>query len=66
MLAAATTLRDGARWSRVTALDDLLQVGNISGANYPLRGNYANFNLNHQINIQGGAQGEWEGGFAKM
>ena len=26
MLAAATTLRDGARWSRVTALDDLLQV----------------------------------------
>ena len=26
MLAAATTRRDGARWSRVTALDDLLQV----------------------------------------
>jgi len=26
VLAAATTLRDGARWSRVTALDDLLQV----------------------------------------
>ena len=27
-------------------------VGNISGANQPLRANYENFNLGHQINIQ--------------
>ena len=31
-----------------------LQEGNISGANQPLRTNYRNFNLDHQINIQGG------------
>jgi hypothetical protein len=36
--------------------------GNILGANQPLRANYENFNLDHQINIQG----RWEGGFAKV
>ena len=30
-----------------------VEIGNISGANQPLRANYANFNLGHQINIQG-------------
>ena len=34
-----------------------LKEGNVSGANQPLRANYGNFNLVHQINIQGeGAQ----------
>ena len=33
-------------------------IGNISGANQPIRGNYANFDLGHRINIQGeGAEG---------
>ena len=27
-------------------------VGNVSGANQPLRANYENFNLDRQINIQ--------------
>ena len=39
--------------------------GNISGANQSLCANPTNFNLNHQINIQGKAQREWKGGFAK-
>ena len=34
-------------------LVDAIYVGNISGANQPLRANYGNFNLDHQINIQG-------------
>jgi len=54
--------------------DRLLQVlesshvnkGNILGANQPLRANRANFNLGHQINIQGDEQGKWEGEFAKV
>jgi len=29
----------------------LFSDGNISGANQPLRANYKNFNLGHQINI---------------
>ena len=32
---------------------DVLLEQNISGANQPLRANYENFNLDHQINIQG-------------
>jgi len=43
-----------------------ISKGNISGANQPLRANRANFNLGHQINIQGDEQGKWEGGFAKV
>ena len=39
--------------------------GNVLGANQSLRANYENFNLGHQINIQGGAQGEWEGDLQK-
>ena len=34
--------------------------GNISGANQPLRANYGNFNLSHQINIQGEGRREVE------
>ena len=32
----------------------------------PLYANYGNSNLDHRIKIQGGAQGEWEEGFAKV
>ena len=32
---------------------DALKNRNISGANQPFRANYENFNLGHQINIQG-------------
>jgi len=39
---------------------------NISGANQSLRANHANFNQNHQINIQGEGHREWEGRFAKV
>jgi len=28
--------------------------------------NYGNSNLDHRIKIQGGAQGEWEEGFAEV
>ena len=28
-------------------------IGNVSGANQPLRASYENFNLSHWINIQG-------------
>jgi len=32
-------------------------IGNISGSNQPFRANRANFNLGHQINIQGEGAG---------
>ena len=35
-----------------------LFIGNISGANQPLRANRANFNMGHWIHIQEDAQGE--------
>ena len=40
--------------------------GNISGVNKHLRANYENFNLGHQINIQGEGHREVGGGFAKV
>ena len=39
--------------------------GNISGANQPLRANYENFNLGHQINIQGEGRREVGGRICK-
>jgi len=39
---------------------------NILGANKPLHGNRANFNLGHWINILWGAQRGWEEGFVKL
>ena len=39
--------------------------GNISGANQPLRANYGNFNLSHQINIQGEGRREVGRGICK-
>jgi len=39
---------------------------NISGSNQSLYANRVNFNLSHRINSEGGVQGEWEGGFAKV
>jgi len=36
--------------------------GNILGANQHLRANYENFNLGHQINIQGEGRRGWEAG----
>jgi hypothetical protein len=41
-------------------------IGNVSGANQPLRATVQTFNLNHMMLIQGGVRGEWEGGFEKM
>jgi len=43
-----------------------LMLGNVSSANQLLRATMQTSNLGHMINIQGGAQGEWEGGFAKV
>jgi len=40
-------------------------IGNISGANQPLRANYENSNLCHRINIQGRGAGEVEGRICK-
>ena len=37
-------------------------IGNIPGANQPLRANYGNFNLSHQINIHGERRKEVGGG----
>ena len=42
-----------------------IYVGNVSGANQPLHANYENFNLSHQINIQG-EERRWEEEFAKV
>ena len=39
--------------------------GNISCANQPLCANYRNFNLGHQINIQGEDAERWEGDLQK-
>jgi len=39
--------------------------GNISGANQSLRANNKNFNLGHQINIQGEGRREVGGGICK-
>ena len=39
--------------------------GNISGANQLLRVNYGNFNLDHQINIQGEGRREVGGAICK-
>ena len=44
------------------ALEYLIDEMKHTCANQSLR---ANFNLSHQINIQGEAQREWKGGFAK-
>ena len=41
-------------------------IGNILGANQSLYVNYANFNMGHQINIQGEGCREVGGGFAKV
>ena len=41
------------------------EVGNISGANQPLRANYANFNLGRRINIQGEGRKGVGGGICK-
>jgi hypothetical protein len=48
------------------ALEYLIDEMKHTGANQPLRANCANFNLSHQINIQGEAQREWKGGFANV
>ena len=40
--------------------------GNVTGKDNVCYANYGNSNLNHRIKIQGGAQEEWEGGFAKV
>jgi len=40
-------------------------IGNISGANQPIRGNYVNFNLGHRINILGESTGGVGGGICK-
>ena len=42
------------------------KLGNISDANQHLRANYRNFNLSHQINIQGEGRREVGGGFTKV
>ena len=44
---------------------DALKNGNISGANQPFGANYENFNLDHQINIQGEGRREVGGGICK-
>jgi hypothetical protein len=53
---ASSTLglrRDREARIRAVSVDDLIKEGNISGANQPLHANCTNFNLDHQINIQG-------------
>jgi len=42
-----------------------MEEGNISGTNQHLRANYENFNLGHQINIQGEERREVGGGICK-
>ena len=42
-----------------------MEEGNISGTNQHLRANYKNFNLGHQINIQGEERREVGGGICK-
>jgi hypothetical protein len=44
----------------------IFQLGNISGANQPLRANYGNFNLNHMMLNQRKTYGRWEGWCAKL
>ena len=52
--------------SNLNAWPVLFLIGNILGANQPLRVNYGNFNLGHRINIQRKGRRGVGGGFAKV
>ena len=53
-------------WMTILLDNHSRENGNISGVNQSLRANYGNFNLCHQINVQGERRIEMGGGFAKV